>query len=73
MISRSAFDLQPVFETVAESAVWLCDSERAFVFRFDGERLRMVVAHNATPEIREFIANNPICPGRESAAGAAQR
>jgi GAF domain-containing protein/CheY-like chemotaxis protein len=69
VISRSAFDLQPVFETVAESAVRLCDSERAFVFRFDGEQLRMVVAHNATPEIREFIANNPIRPGRESAAG----
>src|SRR5262249_34256086 len=51
VISRSAFDLQPVFETVAESAVRLCGSDRAFVFRFDGEVLRCVVAYNAPPEL----------------------
>jgi GAF domain-containing protein len=71
VISRSAFDLQPVFETVAESAVRLCGAERAFIFRFDGELLRMVVAYNTTPEIKEIIANNPIRPGRQSAAGRA--
>jgi signal transduction histidine kinase/DNA-binding response OmpR family regulator len=71
VISRSAFDLEPVFETVAESAVRLCEAERAFIFRFDGERLRMAVAYNTTPEIAKFIANNPIRPGRGSAAGRA--
>ena len=43
VISRSAFDLQAVFETVAESSVRLCGADRAFIFRFDGELLRMVV------------------------------
>src|ERR1017187_10527196 len=47
VISRSAFDLQPVFETVAESSVRSCGADMAFIFRFDGELLRMVAAHNA--------------------------
>jgi GAF domain-containing protein len=71
VISRSAFDLQPVFETVAESAVRLCGSDRAFVFRFDGEVLRCVVAYNAPPELETFVLQNPIRPGRGSGAGRA--
>ena len=43
VISRSAFDLKPVFDTVAESSVRLCGADRAFFFRFDGELLRVAV------------------------------
>ena len=71
VISRSAFDLQPVFETVAESAVRLCEADRAFIFRFDGELLRNVVAYNAPPELAKFIRENPIRPSQDSGAGRA--
>jgi GAF domain-containing protein len=66
VISRSAFDLQAVFETVAESSFRLCGADRAFIFRFDGELLRMVVAYNSSPDFVEWVANHPIRPGRHS-------
>ena len=71
VISRSAFDLQAVFETVAESAVRLCGADRAFIYRFDGELLRMAVAYNAPQEFADFVRQNPIRPGRDSASGRA--
>jgi two-component system, NtrC family, sensor kinase len=71
VISRSAFDLQPIFETVAESAVRLCGADKAFILRFDGELLHPVVAHNASPELTEFMRQNPIRLGRGSTAGRA--
>jgi hypothetical protein len=61
--SISAFDLQAVFETVAESSVRLSGADRAFIFRFDGELLRMVVGYNSTPRFVKWAAKNPIRPG----------
>jgi signal transduction histidine kinase len=71
VISRSAFDLQAVFETVAESSVRLCGADRAFIFRFDGELLRMVVAYNSPSEFKEWVVQHPIRPGRHSGSARA--
>jgi GAF domain-containing protein len=71
VISRSAFDLQAVFETVAESSVRLCDADRAFIMRFDGKLLRMAVAYNVSSEFKDFVERNPFPPGRQSAAARA--
>jgi GAF domain-containing protein len=71
VISRSAFDLQAVFETVAESAVRLCGADRANIRRFDGELLRLVVAFNAPQKLKDFLSQNPIPPGRNSISGRA--
>jgi GAF domain-containing protein len=67
VISRSAFDLQAVFETVAENSVKLCGADRAFIYRFDGELLRMATAYNAPPELKKFN-EQPFRPGRHSAS-----
>jgi GAF domain-containing protein len=71
VISRSAFDLQPVFETVAESSVRLCGADRAFIFRFDGELLRMVAAYNASQDFKKWVEQHPIRPGRHSGSARA--
>jgi GAF domain-containing protein len=71
VISRSAFDLQAVFETVAESTVRLCGADRAFIFRFDRELLRLAATSNAPQALKDFISQNPIRPGRDSASGRA--
>jgi GAF domain-containing protein len=71
VIGRSAFDLQPVFETLAENAARLCAAERALIFRFDGQLLRFAVGHNVSPELREFFDQHPIAPGRGTNSGRA--
>jgi GAF domain-containing protein len=71
VISRSAFDLQAVFETVAESSVRLCGADRAFIYRFDGEFLRVGGWFNTPEKLKDFRSQNPIRPGRSSASGRA--
>jgi two-component system, NtrC family, sensor kinase len=71
VISSSAFDLQPAFDAIAENAVRLCEAERAFIFRFDGQVLRAVAYYNVGPEVRDFVDRNPVTPGRHSISGRA--
>ena len=71
VINRSAFDLRPVFETIAESAVRLCEARLAFIYRFDGEALRMVADYNTPAVFKKWMADHPIKPGRDSATGRA--
>ena len=73
VISRSAFDLQPIFETVAESAVRLCGADKAVILRFDGELLHTVVAHNALPNSRNSCARSDPAWSRSTAAAALER
>jgi signal transduction histidine kinase/putative methionine-R-sulfoxide reductase with GAF domain len=71
VIGRATFDLKPVFDTLAENAVRLCEGRHAMIFRFDGQALRVVASHNISPELRAFQEQNPILPGRGSCAGRA--
>jgi PAS domain S-box-containing protein len=70
VISSSPTDVQPVFDTIAESAARLCEAEFCHVFRFDGELLHFVAHHGLTPEgIEAARGAFPTAPDRGSAAG----
>jgi len=51
VIRNSPADVQPVFEMIVRSAVTLCGSLYANVFRFDGELLHFVASHNVAPVV----------------------
>jgi signal transduction histidine kinase len=67
VISSSPTDLQPVFQTILDNAVRLCEAQNGAVFRFDGETLRGVATHNASPAMGAYTLGTAFRPGRESA------
>jgi two-component system NtrC family sensor kinase len=71
VISRSAFDLRAVFETLAESSVRLCKANRGFIYRFDGELLRVEAAFNVPRKLWEWLVQNPTRPSRQGGAARA--
>src|SRR5207245_10591664 len=60
VISRSTFDLQPVLETLIENATRLCNADKGFIFRLDGELFRLAVAYNVPPDLNDLFERNPI-------------
>jgi GAF domain-containing protein len=71
VISRSAFDLQPVLDTLIENAVRLCGADRGFIHRQDGEFYPVVASYGHSPEWLEVVRRNPIRLDRTSATGRA--
>jgi len=72
VISRSTADVQPVLDTVAETAVRLCGADTGGIAIREGEVYRYVAqtqADAADAEHWESLRQRTIVPGRESIAG----
>src|SRR5262249_38104554 len=72
VISRSPTDVQPVFDTIVQSAVRLCNALSSSVYRFDGELLHFVAQSNFTSEALEAARQPfPAAPSRDNASARA--
>ena len=69
VISRSAFDLKPVFSTIVQTASRLCEAEFALIYELHGDRYEIVAANNAAEAFVRHAADNPLPPGRGSLVG----
>jgi signal transduction histidine kinase len=70
-ISRTAFDLQRVLETLLENAVRICGAKHGMIFRYDGECCRAAADYNAPSGSLELWERSPIRAGRGTAVGRA--
>jgi GAF domain-containing protein len=71
VISRSTFDLQPVLDTLVESATRLCEAQDGVVFVPDGEVFRAAARFGFTPEHQKLIESNPVRIDRGTVSGRA--
>src|SRR5262249_11121629 len=70
VISRSPSDVQPVLDTIAETAQRLCHAEQAYVMRLeDAGRYHPAVGKDVESARVEFLRQNPIAPDRRSTCG----
>jgi GAF domain-containing protein/anti-sigma regulatory factor (Ser/Thr protein kinase) len=69
VISRSAFDLQAVLTTLAESARELCGASFVTLFMREADEMRLRAESGCTPQIVAFLRAHPIRAGRETFTG----
>ena len=59
VISSSPGDLQPVFATMLEKAVRICDATFGDIFRWEGDSLRLIASYNTPPVFAELLKRSP--------------
>ncbi len=69
VISQSGAELEPVLQTLVETAARICEGENAFIFRLHDGRFHLSAAFGFTPEYKAFIASNPITRGPGTLVG----
>ena len=69
VISRSAFDLQTVLNTLTESAARLCVADKGAILLRNRDVYRLVANYGFSPEALQYAAEHPIQPDRGSMTG----
>src|SRR6516165_4426724 len=69
VISSSPGELQPVYDSMLQNAVRLCDAKFGNIYRWDGDALSLVATHNTPPALIEARRSSPLRPHPETLMG----
>ena len=72
VISSSAGDLAPVFETILSNGIRLCEAQRGMLMTYDGDMFRTVAHRGLNPEALAYFLR-PGRPGPLTGLGRMQR
>jgi len=71
VISRSTFDLQPVFNALVENAARLCGAKTGMIFQRQGEVMQLAAWEGASEAFIDYVRAHPLTLDRRSATGRA--
>jgi signal transduction histidine kinase len=71
VISRSNFKLQPVMQSVVNTAMRLCRAEQAVIYRQEQGTYRFAAGHSTVPEYLDIEKGTVILPGMGTVVGRA--
>jgi two-component system, NtrC family, sensor kinase len=69
VISRSTLDLQPVLDTLVETAARICQADHACMFRLQDDRHRLAASFGGNAEYLDYLLKTPFVRDRGTLSG----